>query len=234
MPEVHALHTWHDIPMSSFTHHLMDQIQLVALAFMLIVYIIKVRWLLSFPAGKERTPARGDHDRAIRYAYLQLAMPWSMESTSQQWPRYVEFVLFHIGAAICIGVTFIMPYAPQVLAHPATILVLQVFVVLAFISGMIRLMRRIFVPHLRVISSPDDYFSMILLNVWLVTAFFSLPQNNEVWLIGFFGTTAFFLFYVPFSKISHYLLWPFIRYYQGKHFGHRGVYPKNPKPIAAQ
>ena len=75
-------------------------------------------------------------------------------------------------------------------------------------------------------GSPDDYFSMILLNIWLVTAFFAVRQTSEPWLIAFFGTTTFFLIYVPFSKISHYLLWPFIRYYQGKHFGHRGVYPK--------
>lgn len=221
------LHTWHDIHVSSFTHLLMDQIQLVALAFMLVIYITKVRWLLSYPAAKERTPARGDEGKAIRYAYLTLAMPWAMESTRKQWMRYVEFVLFHIGAAICIGVTFIMPYKPEWIAHPTTILVLQIFAGLALLGGVIRLIRRIAVPHMRVISSPDDYFSMLLLNIWLVAAIFALPQNNQTWLIIFFGTTAFFLFYVPFSKISHYLLWPFIRYYQGKHFGHRGVYPKD-------
>lgn len=227
MPTDEVLHTWHDISLSPFTHLLMDQIQLVALAFMVIVYILKVRWLLSYPAASERTAPRGDRDKAIRYAYLTLGMPWTMESTSRQWPRYLEFVLFHIGAAVCITVTFIMPYAPQWIAHPAVVLVLRVVVVLALASGMIRLIRRLVIPHLRVISSPDDYFSMALLNVWLVAAFFALPQNSEPWLIGFFGTTAFFLFYVPFSKISHYLLWPFIRYYQGKHFGHRGVFPKN-------
>jgi hypothetical protein len=49
-------------------------------------------------------------------------------------------------------------------------------------------------------------------------------------LIAFFGLTAFFLVYVPFSKISHYVYWPFIRYYVGKHLGHRGAYPTKTVP----
>jgi nitrate reductase gamma subunit len=216
----------HHLELSPFTHLLMDQVQIVALLFMAVMYTFKVRWLLSYPAGKERTPPRGDHDKAIRYAYMTLAMPWELESTRKQWPRYIEFILFHIGAAICILVTFIMPYWPQILAGSVTMLVLRIVIVFALLSGISRLIRRITQPHMRVISTPDDYFSMILLNFWLVTAFFAVGQNSEAWLIAFFGCTAFFLVYVPFSKISHYLLWPFIRYYQGKHFGHRGVYPK--------
>ncbi len=42
---------------------------------------------------------------------------------------------------------------------------------------------------------------------------------------SFFILTAFFLIYVPFSKISHYLYYPFTRYYLGKTLGHRGVHP---------
>ncbi len=216
----------HHLEVSPLTKILMDQVQIVALLFMATMYVLKVRWLLSYPAAKERTPARGDHDKAIRYAYLTLAMPWELESTRRQWPRYLEFVFFHLGAAVCILSTFILPYWPQILAGKGTILVMRIVIALAFLSGISRLIRRIARPHVRVISSPDDYFSMVLLNFWLVTAFFAVGQQSEVWLVAFFSTTTFFLIYVPFSKISHYLLWPFIRYYQGKHFGHRGVYPK--------
>jgi hypothetical protein len=37
--------------------------------------------------------------------------------------------------------------------------------------------------------------------------------------------TAVFLVYVPFSKISHYIYYPFTRTYMGRHFGRRGVFP---------
>jgi nitrate reductase gamma subunit len=227
MPAVQSVSTWHDIGVSAFTRLLMDQIQLIALAFMAVVYVLKVRWLLKHPAGTERTPAKGDQSRGIGYAYLTLAMPWELESTRRQGWRYAEFVLFHIGVAVCILTTFVMPYAASAIAQPVVVLVGQAIAGLALFAGVVRMVRRWFVPHLRMISAPDDHFSVFLLNVWLLAAIFALPQNSEAWLILFFGTTAFFLVYVPFSKISHYLLWPFIRYYQGKHFGHRGVYPRN-------
>jgi hypothetical protein len=224
------------IEVSRFTHVLMDQVQLMALAFMAIVYVVKLIWLFRFPAARERTPARGSHAAGIRYAYMTLAMPWEMESTSKGWGwlRWTEFAIFHLGVAVAITTTFIMPYAPQVIGGPITVVVLRVVLAAAFVAGSIRLVRRIARPHMRVISSPDDYFSIIILETWLVTAFLAMPQRSEPALVAFFGMTTFFLVYVPFSKISHYLYWPFIRYYQGKHFGHRGTYPKKAVADGAQ
>jgi hypothetical protein len=65
--------------------------------------------------------------------------------------------------------------------------------------------------------------------VWFCLGFMAfypgLFQGNLV--LGIYlATTAFLIAYVPFSKMSHYILWPFSRYYFGKHFGHRGTYPK--------
>ena len=44
-------------------------------------------------------------------------------------------------------------------------------------------------------------------------------------LLTYFLLTAFFLVYVPFSKISHYLYYPFTRYWLGRSLGYRGVFP---------
>ncbi len=44
-------------------------------------------------------------------------------------------------------------------------------------------------------------------------------------LVLFLAWTSFFLIYVPFSKISHYLYYPFTRYWIGKTLGHRGSMP---------
>ena len=48
---------------------------------------------------------------------------------------------------------------------------------------------------------------------------------SETPLLDYFFLTAFFLIYVPFSKISHYIYYPFARYYLGRTLGHRGSYP---------
>jgi nitrate reductase gamma subunit len=88
------------------------------------------------------------------------------------------------------------------------------------------LLRRLARADMRKISTPDDYFCLVLLAAWMVSGVLAAPLKNETFLLAFFGLATFFLVYVPFSKISHYVYYPFIRYYVGKHFGHRGVFPK--------
>lgn len=214
--------------MDGFLRIMENEVQLAALTFMGIVYLLRIRWLLRFSAPGENTPSRGNERAGIAYALVNIALPWSMESSRRHWFKYVEFVLFHVGVAVAIAVTFILPYAPSLIAAPATVTVIQVLLGLAFLAGVLRLLKRCIRPELRLISSPDDYFSLVLLNLYFVTAFFATPNQNRSALLAFFGLTAFFLVYVPFSKISHYLYYPFQKYYLGKHFGHRGVYPKQP------
>jgi len=55
------------------------------------------------------------------------------------------------------------------------------------------------------------------------------PETRFMWI--FFLMTTFFLLYVPFSKISHYVLYPFGRVNYGMIFGGRGVLNKGKKDI---
>ena len=67
-----------------------------------------------------------------------------------------------------------------------------------------------------------------MLTLWLALSFVAVPNpsGSGVWpRLAYFILTAFFLVYVPFSKISHYLYYPFARWYLGKTLGYRGVYP---------
>jgi nitrate reductase gamma subunit len=116
--------------------------------------------------------------------------------------------------------------------YGAVVLLLQIVIGAAFLVACLRIVRRISVPVMRMISSPDDYFSLILLTVWFASAVFAAPHGGttgfeagEGALLTFFLMTAFFLLYVPFSKISHYLYYPFTRYYLGRTLGYRGVLP---------
>ena len=112
--------------------------------------------------------------------------------------------------------------------HPVVIPAFQIMIGAAFIVACMRIVRRVSNVYLRAISSPDDYFSLLLLTVWFGFAFFAVPNRidqGEGVLLTYFIMTAFFLMYVPFSKISHYLYYPFTRYYFGKTMGYRGIYP---------
>ena len=202
----------------------------VALLFMAVVYGLKIRWILKHAPGKERTPARGDHGAGVTHAFATIAKPWDLPSTRKHWWRYIEFALFHVAVAVAILATFLIPYAPSVISSPFATFLLQAIFAIGALVGLSRLVRRMASPEMRKLSSPDDYFSLVMLTIWMISAYLAAPMTSEPAIVVFFLLTTFFLLYVPFSKISHYIYWPFIRYYVGKHFGHRGVYPPKAVP----
>ncbi|MBC8871131.1 MAG: hypothetical protein H8E44_17025 [Planctomycetes bacterium] len=210
-----------------------------ALAFMALVYTIRIFWFLRFKAGRERQGPTGTGSvmptRSIVYSWANIAMPWVMESTRTKFLLYLQFVIFHLGVTAAILMLFIIPHLPGVLESQMIVLAFQAITGAACAVGLIRMVRRIGSPHMRAISSPDDYFSLVLLTVWLLSAALAAPYgaleienlagSGMGLRLAFFTTANFFLVYVPFSKISHYLYYPFTRYYFGKTMGYRGVYP---------
>lgn len=218
--------------MSNLLHFAEHRLQEVALAFMGTVYLIRILWILRHKAGKERQAPTGSPDttpfKGVIYSWAHIAMPWVMESTRKKIFLYLQFALFHLGVAASIVMSFLIPYAPGVMENAAVARLIQFLTGAAFVIGCYRIYRRVSKPVMRAISAPDDYFSLILLTVWFLFAFFAAParpEQGETMLLIYFFMTAFFLVYVPFSKISHYLYYPFSRYYLGKTLGRRGVYP---------
>ena len=205
---------------------------------MAVVYCLRIAWFLRFQPGRERQGKTGPADtstmKGILYSWAIIAQPWAMESSRRMFFLYLQFVVFHLGVAAAILLSFIIPYAPALLESRWLVLAFAGVTAAAAAVGLIRMVRRISGRHMRAISSPDDYFSLGLLTVWLLSAVFASPNNTaqEGPLLAFFILTAFFLVYVPFSKISHYLYYPFTRYYFGKSMGYRGVYPVRHGPKA--
>ncbi len=209
-----------------------DRLQIAALCFMAIIYAVKIRWIFTFSAARERQASTADAStsaaRGAKHSLLNIAMPWEMASTRRHPWLYVEFVVFHIGVAVSILMSFLIPYAPASISGDWAVRMMRAAFAAAFVAGAARLVRRIADPYVRSISSPDDFFSLSLLLVWFAFSFSAAPnrpENGESSLLIYFWLTAFFLVYVPFSKISHYMYYPFSRWYLGKTLGHRGVYP---------
>lgn len=218
--------------MSEILHFAEHTLQEVALIIMAVVYSARIFWLTRFKAGKDRQMKTGLPDtskkKGIIYSLANIAMPWAMESTRNHILIYIQFVIFHIGVTLAILQSFLIPYMPDTMANTTITLLFQIVIAAAFVVGLIRIIRRIGSKVLRAISTPDDYFSLVLITVWFLFAALSSSNNivnGEFVLLIYFWITAFFLIYVPFSKISHYLYYPFTRYYFGRTMGHRGGYP---------
>ncbi|MHC4942366.1 MAG: hypothetical protein ACYTG7_05040 [Planctomycetota bacterium] len=223
--------------MSDLLHFSEHTLQEIALVTMGLVYTVRIIWYLRFKAGKERQAPTATGSikptNSILYSWANIALPGAMESTRTRPFLYLQFAIFHIGVVAAIGLSFIIPYAPGFLESPFMKLLLQIIIGAACVVGILRIIRRVGSPYMRAISTPDDHFSLFLLTVWFAFAFLSVPNNfqdGEGILLTYFILTAFFLLYVPFSKISHYLYYPFTRYYLGKTLGRRGVFPAKRVP----
>jgi nitrate reductase gamma subunit len=227
--------------MSETLRFVSGDLQLMALSFMAIVYIFRIRWLLRFKASGERQAPSGGMGtssfKGIVYSWANIAMPWSMESTRRMSFFYLQFVVFHLAVAANIGMSFVIPYAPGLMKPMIVVRLLQILFAAACAIGCYRMYRRLSNPAIRLISTPDDFFSLALLTVWSFASIFAAPNRPDLGegpLMVYFIMTAFFLVYVPFSKISHYLYYPLTRFYFGRTMGHRGVYPvkrvTQPKP----
>ena len=216
--------------------HTAEIVHWITLSVMVVVYTMRIRWLRSFKAGKDRSPpGGGGRTSAKRGAYFSLAnvaMPWSMESTRRNFFFYVTFVVFHLGVTCGIALAFISTLYRPLVENPAVAWTFGTLTGLAFLIGIYRMLRRLTVPVIRLISTPDDYFSLFMLTIWFLLGTVTqahiagAPQfPQEGWVIAYLYLTSFFLLYVPFSKISHYLYYPFTRWWIGKALGHRGSYP---------
>jgi nitrate reductase gamma subunit len=204
--------------------HTAEVVHWIALVVMAIVYTLKIRWLLSFNLGKDKSapgnPGQSNKQRGARYSLWNVAMPWSMESTRK--PKgfifYLSFVIFHLGVVAGITLAFVSTIAPDFLRIAMVANTMLVFLVSAFLVSVYRVFRRSLRPLMRLISTPDDYFSLLMLTIWFglgaCTQAFLMGvwgMTNETLLVAYLYLTSFFLLYVPFSKISHYLYYPFTR-----------------------
>jgi len=213
-----------------------EVIHWVALGVMALVYTLRLRWLFSFKAGKDNSapgaPYRTNAKKGAMYSLANVAMPWSMESTRQGVGFYITFVLFHLGVVAGISLAFVSTVAPGVLRIPVVAWTVGGLLGAAFLIAVYRILRRLMRPVMRLISTPDDYFSLVMLTVWFAVGVMTQAHisgvrgfQSEIILIVYLLLTSFFLLYVPFSKISHYLYYPFSRYWIGRALGQRGSMP---------
>lgn len=213
--------------------HTVEFVHWAALGVMALVYSLRVLWLFRFKGSRDRQKPgeRGTTDMGPSlYSLGNVAMPWAMESTRNHRAFYLSFIIFHVGVAAGIFLAFVSSLYRPLMEMPTVAYAFMAMLGAAFLVAVLRIIRRVQSPVLRLISSPDDYFSVIMLTVWffsgaLAQAHIAGLLPSPWYLVAFLAATSFFLVYVPFSKISHYLYYPFTRFWIGRTLGHRGSMP---------
>jgi len=210
---------------AGFVHFVEYELQVIALAWLGILYALKIFQLSRLPMFREKAPPKGSAGAGVLRSYSNMLIPWSMESSKKHFWRWVEFGAYHVGAGVAILNTFTSPFIPGMMTESVR-WIFAILIAPAFLLGIAKFVRRIIQPEMRLVSTPDDYFAVVSVELFFFSAIMALILNTPEWRTTYFLITAAFLFYVPFSKISHYIYFFFAAIFTGSRYGYRGVRPE--------
>ena len=180
---------------------------------------LRIRDIMTRPFKRVHSRARGDIRRGVLYAFTLGMAPWEKESTRRHWIAYFRGIFYHLGIFTALAVLFVSPWLSTI---PPFIIWLAAFVTLAgAVFGFVGIVTRLTEEDTRVLSVPDDYFSVFLSSSFVALAFLILlvPPVLPV----FYLVAALMLVYIPFSKIRHCVYFFYSKFFFGSSFGRRGV-----------
>jgi len=187
------------------------------------VVVLTVKTVCTLRYGRRPTYAhpQGSGLAGILYAFGQGMLPWKKESATKHIWTYIGGILYHLGiltAMVFLATVLVGISAPRILSQPVRILL-----VIGLVSGLALLIKRTLKPHMRSLSSGDDYLANILVDLLLLlalTATFALTM-----LVPFLAVAIITFIYIPFGKLHHCLFFFYSRIIFGDFFGKRGVLP---------
>lgn len=159
--------------------------------------------------------------KGIIYALGPGMMPWEKESAAKHLPTYIAGVLYHTGIFLALFYLFSLVFSLG-LPDPL-ILILRIFLSIALLCGLALLGKRIFLPAIKKISCPDDFFANAIVDLFLLLAFLHTYIMSSA-PIFFLAATIMFL-YIPVGKIRHCFFFFYTKILFGLFFGRRGILP---------
>ena len=194
-------------------------IALVGMALGLVGILLRLRQIMNRPFKKDYSRGRGSDRRGILFAFTLGMAPWEKESTRQHWVAYLRGIFFHVGVFVAFGVLIISPWLERL--PNALIWAALALTAAGAVFGFAGIAMRLMGENERILSLPDDYFS-----IFLTSFFTALACGVLIWpvlLPVFYLSAAVLCVYVPFSKIRHCVYFFYSKFFFGKNFGHRGV-----------
>lgn len=156
--------------------------------------------------------------RAIIYNFTLAMSPLYKESAKLYPLKFILGIIMHIGVLAAF-----LQFLCLMFSTTSNCLVSLIIFSVSSLASFLLLLNRMFSKELRSISCIDDYFSIIITMLLLISA--GLNQidilSKELLLIIF----ALVFFYVPLGKLRHAVFFFAVRIDLAKRLGSRGVYP---------
>lgn len=192
-----------------------------AAAFTLIAFTRRMRVYRRLARPVKAAPPRGSRSRGVLYAYTLGMAPWSKESTRLHALSYLRGVFFYLGIFLGLGLLAASPWVPGL--PDGLRLLLAAGSAAGALLGLTGFAARWLEPNLKALSTPDDYFAVLLVSLYLAAAalWLRLPQAGPL----FYLLGAAVLVYALLGKIRHCIYFAYSRLFFGRFFGERSVLP---------
>ncbi len=165
------------------------------------------------PAGK---PASG-----IVYSFTAGMNPVNKESAFLHLPTYAAGIIFHLASFAAIVLFFVL--LAGLTPGPGTSMVLTFVAFAGAVAGIAMLIKRMTDKKLKILSSPDDYLSNLLVTLFqLMTGLVLLSESLYP---AYLLVSATLFLYMPFGKLKHAIYFFAARYHLGLFYGRRNVWP---------
>ena len=163
----------------------------------------------------------GSSFSGVMYALGWGMLPWEKESACKHIWTYVGGILYHVG--ILMTMLFLVTILLNI-SYPKTLFyIARIFLASGLFCGLALLIKRMLKPHMRALSSGDDYWANVLVDLLLLSALISTFTERA--LIPFMAIAIITFIYLPFGKLRHCVFFFYSRILFGDFFGRRGVLP---------
>ncbi len=188
----------------------------------IVKYVKGLSWQL------DRVPYGHYRDLAVKGA-LKSIFHWLTPYASRSWrvkPVFAAaFFLFHIGLVIVpiflFGHVMVLSERFGISWPTLPAGVADLLTILAILAGVFILLRRYALPEVRIITSPHDLLIMAISLAPLITGYVAAHQagGGGAWLTAHVLTGEIMLIAIPFTKLSHVVLFFMSRAQIGMDFG---------------
>jgi nitrate reductase gamma subunit len=201
----------------------------VIVSFLICLVSLTVLVLKTFSFGKKKLYAEpaGNVKKGIVYAIGKGMMPWEKESAKNHLLSYMGGILYHVG--VFVAFLYLLAVIAAIDLPKPVVLIVRAGVLVGFAAGVVLLLKRIFSPHMRALSCPDDAAANIIVDVFIISVYFH-TLFPEITPYFYLGAIIMFL-YIPFGKIRHCFFFFYVRILFGMFYGRRGVFPQKPHEV---
>jgi hypothetical protein len=187
------------------------------------IFVVGVVFVLTSaqrrPYQAEIAPIKHSPAMGVLYAFTLGMAPWAKESARLHWVAYIRGIIIHAGIFVAAAFLIATPWL-ALIAWPLRMSLATLFALGAFL-GLAGFWIRLEDHTMRLLSTPDDYFSLALVTLFLASA--AVAAIGPDFLPLFWAVSGVTLAYAPFGKIKHFIFFFYERVFVGLFFGRRGT-----------